>query len=138
MRGQWEVEGMLDSYRRERLEVEGEDSGLSLAVADGPLKRARGLLGQRHVPQGEGLLLVPCDSIHCLGMSVTIDVVYVRSDDRRDMAGTVILAETVRPGRIGTNPRGTSMVIELAQGAAEAAGLAPGASVRLARVPGLV
>mgnify|MGYP000845117886 CR=1 FL=1 len=124
---------MLDGYSRARLEVEGEDAKMDLAVADGPLKRARGLLGQRMVPQDQGLVLVPCESIHCLGMSCTIDVVYVRVEDWREMAGTVILSETVRPGRIGTNPRGTSMVVELARGAAERAGLAPGVRVVLAR-----
>ena len=97
------------------------------------LKRARGLLGQREVPAGEGVVLLPCDSIHCLGMSCTIDVVYVHVDDWPGLSGVVILCETVRPWKIGTNPAGTSMVIELARGAGEAAGLAPGTRVRLLR-----
>ena len=124
---------MLDGYRRVGLEANGRDAGLSLAVADGPLKRARGLLGQREVPAGEGVILLPCDSIHCLGMSCTIDVVYVHVDDWPGLSGVVILCETVRPWKIGTNPAGTSMVIELARGAGEAAGLAPGTRVRLLR-----
>jgi hypothetical protein len=39
-----------------------------VAVADRWWPRFRGLLGRDRLPEGEGLLLTPCRSIHMLGM----------------------------------------------------------------------
>src|SRR5262245_65768707 len=38
--------------------------------------RAKGLLGRRELPAGEGLVIRPCNSVHCFFMAFTIDVIY--------------------------------------------------------------
>lgn len=126
---------MLDKYPRVTVMDSGEDTGLHLAVAANPWRRIKGLLGQRFVPEDSGLFITPCSSIHCIGMSVTIDVVYV---SRRDGRGVrrVLGIETVSPGRIGHSPRHTSSVLELSEGAAERHGIRVGDQLALVRVGG--
>lgn len=54
--------------------------GDRIAVADhGPLRR-KGLLGRTGLEAGEGIWIVPCESVHTFGMKFPIDLVYL---DRR-------------------------------------------------------
>lgn len=46
-------------------------------VATSLWARAKGLLGRSELPAGEGLVLWPCTSVHCLGMRFPIDVLHV-------------------------------------------------------------
>jgi uncharacterized membrane protein (UPF0127 family) len=46
-------------------------------VAGNIVTRLRGLVGDGPLEEGEGLLIVPCNSIHTHFMSFAIDVVYV-------------------------------------------------------------
>ena len=50
---------------------------LEIEIANGFLKRLLGLMGRKKLPQGQGLLLSPCNSVHMLFMKFSIDVVYV-------------------------------------------------------------
>jgi uncharacterized membrane protein (UPF0127 family) len=47
-------------------------------IAQSFLLRARGLIGKRNLPDGEGLLIRPCNSIHMWFMSIPIDAVFLR------------------------------------------------------------
>ena len=47
-------------------------------VADNPWSRFRGLMGVRHLEQGDGLLIDPCDNIHTHFMRIPIDVSAAR------------------------------------------------------------
>lgn len=60
-------------------EIETSDGlkKLEIEIADGFLKRLLGLMGRKKIPQGRGLLLLPCNSVHMLFMRFPIDVVYV-------------------------------------------------------------
>lgn len=49
-------------------------------VANRALPRMRGLLGRRHLPAGEGLLLEPAPAIHTAFMRFPIDVVFLARD----------------------------------------------------------
>lgn len=49
-------------------------------VADHGAARRKGLLGRSELPTGEGLWIVPCESVHTFGMKFPIDLVYL---DRR-------------------------------------------------------
>jgi uncharacterized membrane protein (UPF0127 family) len=40
-------------------------------------ERMRGLLGRKKLKDQEGLLIVPCSSVHTIGMRYAIDVVYL-------------------------------------------------------------
>jgi uncharacterized protein len=51
--------------------------GDRVRVAETALSRIVGLLGEREILPGDGLLIVPCQSIHTWGMSFPIDVVVL-------------------------------------------------------------
>jgi uncharacterized protein len=46
-------------------------------VADTSAKRRTGLLKHTQLEPGEGLWIVPCESVHCFFMKFTIDVIYL-------------------------------------------------------------
>ncbi|MEZ4673543.1 MAG: DUF192 domain-containing protein [Caldilineaceae bacterium] len=46
-------------------------------VADNFLKKFRGLMGVRHLPQGDGLLIAGCNSVLTHFMRIPIDILYV-------------------------------------------------------------
>jgi uncharacterized protein len=93
--------------------------------AESPLRRMRGLLGRRSLPADEGILLRPAGSVHTAFMRFPIDVVFVDGD------GHVLrVAEAVPPWRTA-GARGANAVVELAAGAAAAAGLRAGQTLAL-------
>jgi len=71
----------------------GRALGARIGVADRFWSRLRGLLGRPALADGEGLLLVPCRSVHMLGMRFPLDVVFVRRD-----GAVVATYHTLRPG----------------------------------------
>ena len=59
------------------------------------LSRLRGLLWGPPLAEGEGLYLVPCQSIHMIGMTFPIDAIFV------DRQGIVVgLVKEIKPLRI--------------------------------------
>ena len=50
---------------------------LEVKIADSFLTRLTGLMFQKKLPQGTGLLLAPCNSVHMCFMNFAIDVVYI-------------------------------------------------------------
>jgi len=89
-------------------------------LADGPVSRARGLLGRSGLAPGEGLLLRPAFSVHTFFMRFAIDIVFL------DRSGEVVaVAEAVRPWRAATRFRARA-VLELAAGEAARLKLGPG------------
>jgi uncharacterized protein len=48
-----------------------------LEVADSGAKRNKGLLGRKGLAAGGGLWIMPCESVHTLGMQFSIDLVYL-------------------------------------------------------------
>lgn len=51
--------------------------GECIRVADGGLSRIIGLLGERRLSPGDGLLIVPCQGVHTWGMLFPIDVLVL-------------------------------------------------------------
>jgi uncharacterized protein len=51
--------------------------GEFIRVADSGLTRIIGLLGERTLPPGDGLLIVPSQGVHTLGMLFAIDIVVL-------------------------------------------------------------
>jgi uncharacterized protein len=89
-------------------------------IADSFFTRARGLLGRRELPPGEGMLIRPTSSVHTLGMRFPIDVAYLD----RDL--TVIkIAHRLRPWRISFRRRARA-ALELPAGECERLGIAVG------------
>lgn len=50
---------------------------IKIEKADTFFKRLRGLIGRKSLPEGCGLLIAPCNSIHMLFMSFAIDAVFI-------------------------------------------------------------
>ena len=48
-----------------------------LEMADTFMKRFLGLMGRKKIPNGRGLLIKPCNSIHMFFMRFSIDAVYI-------------------------------------------------------------
>ena len=86
----------------------------------------RGLLGRDGLPQGEGLLIKPCGSVHTFFMRFPIDVVFLD----RELSVLAVRPE-VRPWRTA-GTRGGKVVLELGAGEAARLGIAPGIGLRLA------
>jgi uncharacterized membrane protein (UPF0127 family) len=79
-------------------------------VADHGATRRKGLLGRDGLPTGEGLWIVPCESVHTFGMKFPIDLVYL---DRNKKVKKVVHA--VPPWRLSACLLAHS-VVELVSG----------------------
>ncbi len=83
----------------------------SVELADTSAKRSNGLLGRNGLGPGEGLWIVPCESVHTFGMRFAIDLVYL---DRQHRIRKI--RRNVVPWRLSGCLTAHS-VIELASGA---------------------
>ena len=106
-----------------RVRVVNASRGLVLAeraaVAASPWSRLRGLLGRPPLAAGQALLIVPCQSVHTVGMGYPLDVVHL------DRHGVVLrVVRELKPWRFGPLIWRSRMVLELPAGAA--AGTAEG------------
>jgi uncharacterized protein len=54
----------------------------SAEIADRGAARRKGLLGRAELRPGEGLWIVPCESVHTIGMQFAIDLVYLDRNKR--------------------------------------------------------
>ena len=81
-------------------------------LAVNPWTRFRGLIGVRHFPEGDGLLIEPCKGVHCMFMSIPIDVVYVSKENE-----VVAIDERMKPWRVGRIYRQSHFVVEMPAGA---------------------
>jgi uncharacterized protein len=80
-------------------------------VANNAWTRFKGLIGVQVLPEGDGLAIIPCSGVHCMFMSIPIDVVYVSRDHR-----VVALDPNMKPWAVGRMHRGVHYVIELPAG----------------------
>ena len=96
----------------------------NIVVARGLRARLRGWLGRSEAPHDEGLLLVPCESIHTIGLQFPIDLILL------DGEGRVLGARhALRPWRLAF-AWGTFAVLELPAGTLRATGLHAGGRLR--------
>jgi uncharacterized membrane protein (UPF0127 family) len=113
-----------------RARIVNETRGTVLAeraeLATSTWSRGRGLLGRRELPAGAGLIISPCNSVHCFFMAFSIDVIYV------DRAYRVVrLAPDLRPFRVGPIVLSARDVIELPVGTIPATGTQVGDQLRV-------
>ena len=80
-------------------------------VADSILSRFRGLMFRDHLPEGHGLALRPCNSIHMFFMRFALDVLFL---DRQRRVKKVML--NLKPWRISPIVFGARTVVELPAG----------------------
>ncbi len=85
------------------------------------LSRLVGLLGTDAIAEGGGLWIVPCRSVHTLGMRYPIDVAFL------DARGVVVgILERLPANRLGGGFRAARGALELRAGTIAATGTAPG------------
>ena len=79
--------------------------------ADSFLKRLKGLLGRSELERDEGMVIIPCNSVHSFGMKFSIDVVFINEN------GQIInILRDFRPNKISPLVKGAKMVLELPAG----------------------
>jgi uncharacterized membrane protein (UPF0127 family) len=88
-----------------------------LASADTFWSSLLGLMGKPDLPQGSGLLLIPCQSVHTMGMRFPIDVIFM---DKRGMI--IHLVENMKPWRVSKHFLKSRCVLELSAGTISATG----------------
>jgi uncharacterized membrane protein (UPF0127 family) len=114
----------------ELLEVHNQTRDISLVdrgkVANNAWTRFKGLIGVRELPDGDGLAIVPSSGVHCMFMSIPIDVIYVDKTDR-----VVALDLNMKPWTVGRPHRGAHYVIELPAGTISRTGTQVGDQLRV-------
>lgn len=86
-------------------------------VADNRWTRLKGLIGVKELPEGDGLLIKPCKGVHCMFMSIPIDVLYVDKED------TIIgMDPDMQPNAFGKMHRNCRYVIEVPSGTIQRTG----------------
>lgn len=85
-----------------------------LRIAKTIFSRMKGLLFTDQLAPGHGLWLVPCNSIHSIGMRYSIDVIYLDKKNK-----IVRLTHELRPNRVGPLVWKAWSVIELPAGSLE-------------------
>jgi len=110
---------VMNTTRGKQLITDGQ-------VADGSFTRLRGLLGRRGLEPGQGLMIVPCQSIHMFFMAFPIDVVYVSAE--MEVVG---IDHAIRPWRVGKPRPQSRFVLEVPAGTAKATGTQIGDCLKL-------
>ena len=94
--------------------------------AGGFLARGRGLMFTSPLPEGGGLVLDPCNSIHMFFMRYPLDIIFVSKDGR-----VVFMYRGIKPWRMGRVVRGAKIAIELPEGAIDRSGTQVGDRVEI-------
>jgi uncharacterized membrane protein (UPF0127 family) len=94
------------------------ESEIEIKIARHFWSRAIGLLGQRALGADQGLLIIPCDSVHTCFMRWPIDVVFI------DCAGNITrIVEHLRPWRCTAARHPAHACVEIKAGNAALLGL---------------
>lgn len=88
--------------------AEGQLILSQVLLANSFWSRLKGLLGRKHLAPEEGLLIQPCNSVHTLGMSFSIGVLFLDAEQR-----ILHLIPSLPPGRLSPVVRGSRQVLEL-------------------------
>ena len=101
-----------------------------LRVARSLWSRARGLLGTRELPSGDGLLIEPCSSIHSFWMRYPFDALFL------NRKGEVLHAiSRMQPFRMSRLVFSAHSVLELPAGTIDATATIRGDRVRVELAP---
>jgi uncharacterized membrane protein (UPF0127 family) len=97
-----------------------------LEMADSGPKRNKGLLGRKALAVGEGLWIIPCESVHTFFMQFSIDLVYL---DRKNAVRKI--RHSVPPWRLSACLSAHS-ILELPAGTIGATQTQPGDTLEFA------
>lgn len=87
-------------------------------------------MGKRDLPDGSGLLIRPCNSMHMFFMRLPLDVLHCGASGPDGDPVLRVLVE-IKPWRVGPIVRGSKYVLELPVGTIARTGTQPGDIVRL-------
>ena len=94
--------------------------------ANGFFARGRGLMFTGSLPEGSGLIIEPCNSIHMFFMRYPLDIIFL------DKAGKVVfMYRGIKPWRMGRIVKGARLAIELPEGTIAQSGTVIGDIVTL-------
>ena len=95
-------------------------------IAATPWRRFMGLMFRSELPEGHGLALAPCNSIHMFFMRIPLDVAFL------DGEGKVLRAyHGIRPWRVSRIVRGAKAAVELPAGTLRRSDVESGSVLRL-------
>ena len=80
-------------------------------LADSFIARFKGLMGEKSLPSGTGLVLTPCNSVHMFFMKIPLDVLFM---DKKN--SVVYIIENMQPWTISKLVHKSTYVIELPTG----------------------
>lgn len=91
--------------------------GHRVQMARGWWRGDSGFAGQPELPQGSGILLAPCASVHTLGMQGPVDVLFL------DRKGRVVeMWSGLQPGKFAVGGQGVYATLQLPSGTLEETG----------------
>jgi uncharacterized membrane protein (UPF0127 family) len=102
--------------------------GARVRVADSGLSGIVGLLGERELLPGDGLLIVPSQGVHTVGMLFAIDVVVLDGEWK-----VIAIQRDMRPFRMTRVFWKAAAVLELRSGSAESSGTLVGDTLEFIR-----
>jgi uncharacterized protein len=103
--------------------------GNAIRVAESGLSRMVGLLGERQLAPGDGLLIVPSQGVHTLGMLFSIDIVVLDNDWK-----VLDVRKRMRPFMVTRVYFKAAVVLELPTGTVAQSGTCIGDSLQFARI----
>ena len=83
----------------------------NVVVANTFLKRFKGLMFSKELPDENALYIMPCNEIHTFNMKYSIDVLYLDKNNK-----ILAINEDMKPGRIGKHVKKAVSVVELPNG----------------------
>lgn len=95
--------------------------------ADSFTARARGLMLAPPLPEGGGLVIEPCNSIHMFFMRYPLDIVFL---DKQ--CAVTFMYRGIKPWRLGRMVRGARLAIELPEGTIERSSTQVGDRIEMA------
>ncbi|NLL20426.1 MAG: DUF192 domain-containing protein [Firmicutes bacterium] len=95
-------------------------------IADRFFLRLKGLLGRRGLMPRKGIIIMPCRSVHTLGMLFPIDLAFVNGDRQ-----ICYLIEAMKPNRISPVVKEACCVIEAPAGTFNLSGTKVGDEVSI-------
>ena len=97
-----------------------------VGLANNPLLRLKGLMFKPELPDGHGLWITPCNSVHMFWMRFALDVVFVAKD------GTIVhLQENLKPWHLSPIFFKAHSVLEVPTGTIQTHQLAVGHVLKL-------
>ncbi|HXH66335.1 MAG TPA: DUF192 domain-containing protein [Candidatus Limnocylindrales bacterium] len=103
--------------------------GQRIRVAENGLTRIVGLLGERELQPGDGLLIVPSQGVHTLGMQFPIDIAILDNDWK-----VIAIRRNLRPFRMTRVFWKAAAALELPSGMLEATSTLVGDRIEFDRV----